>query len=519
MKNIKNIVIAGGGSAGWLAAAMLAAEYHNSQSQIKITLIESDRIGTIGVGEGTWPTMRTTLKKIGISEKDFLLTCDASFKQGSKFINWRSTDKGDFFYQPFEPPIGFPYVNIAHNWIKEKEQGLSTSFSKSVCFQEAISELHLAPKTPHTPDYDAVANYAYHLDASKFVAMLAKHSINVFGVMRIEGEINKVNVDKEGFIESLSLNDGSRIEGDLFIDCTGLKSLLLGDALDVKFTSKKDILFTDSAIAVQAPYENEDQVIPSPTLSTAQTQGWIWDISLYSRRGIGHVFSSAHSTETQALDNLANYLHKNNGKNVDISSAKTIKFSPGHRKFFWKNNCVAIGMASGFLEPLEASALAMVEYSANLIIKKLPGSKEALHGAAKSFNKEMQYHWEKVIEFLKLHYLLSKRTDSDFWNDNRNLQSIPDSLQNFLEELRYRVIDFDELSHANEVFPAIGYQYVIYGMDFLPVKERQVRNSYINFDASRLFQQNAANKSAATEKLPSNRQYLNWLRQKKMTTE
>ena len=258
-KPLKNILVVGGGTAGWLTAAVLAAG-HNArfESGVQVTLIESPDVSTIGVGEGTWPSMRDTLSRIGVSERDFIRECSASFKQGSKFVGWRTGDDGEFYYHPFSLPQGYLHANLVPYWQAEHPD---TSFAAAFSSQEALCQLGKAPKQAETPEFAAVANYAYHLDAGKFATFLQQHCTQKLGVRHVLDHVAGVNSAENGDIASLSTRENGDIAADLFIDCTGVASLLLGKHYEVPFVSQKKILFNDRAIAMQVPYAADDDPI------------------------------------------------------------------------------------------------------------------------------------------------------------------------------------------------------------------------------------------------------------------
>ena len=504
---LKTIVIVGGGTAGWLTAGTIAAEHLSRDKDIgvNITLVESPNIAPIGVGEGTWPTMRSTLLKMGISETDFFRECDASFKQGAKFARWVTGGDDDYYYHPLVLPQGFVQHNLVPFW---QEYMSNDSFSNSVCYQEQLCEHGLAPKEITTPEYAAVANYAYHLNAGKFSVFLQKHCVNNLGVNHILDDVIKVNSAENGDIASITTKENGDINGDLFIDCTGFKSLLLGEHFKVPFVNKKDVLFIDTALAVQAPYESEDSPIASHTISTAQEAGWIWDIGLVTRRGIGHVFCSDYISESQAEEQLRNYLRPSLGREADTVALRKIPIVPGHREKFWHKNCVAVGLAAGFLEPLEASALVLVELSAAMISEQLPANRSTMDIVAKRFNDKFLYRWDRIIDFLKLHYILSKRTDNEFWIENRNPNTIPNSLQELLELWKYHFPWHKDFTQTDEVFPTASYQYVLYGMGFKTELPNGKRKSINDDMAAKEVEKNKKLTDKYLKHLPTNRELL-----------
>jgi tryptophan halogenase len=466
---IKHVVIVGGGSAGWLTAAVLAAQHRTaSGAGLRVTLIESPDVGPIGVGEGTWPTMRDTLRKSGVTETDFIRECDASFKQGSKFQGWVSGRESDYYFHPFVLPQGYTEADLVAGWL---QRHADVPFADLVSFQPHLCARGKAPKQLVTPEYAAVANYAYHLDAGKFGVFLRKHCTERLGVRLVLDHVVGINSNENGDIASLQTKAQGALAGDLFVDCTGMQSLLLGEHYRVRFLSQKHVLFNDTALALQIPYAADDSPIASQTLSTAQSSGWIWDIGLPTRRGVGHVYSSGHISDEAAELELRGYVERLNGpKHID--SPRKISFNPGYREKFWHRNCVAIGLSAGFIEPLEASALALVELSAAMLSDQLPATRGIMDTVARRFNDSFSYRWERVIDFLKLHYALTKRTDSDFWRDNCRSESIPDRLREQLALWRYMAPSRYDLFRVEEVFPSASYQYVLYGMGFRPETAR-----------------------------------------------
>ena len=502
---IRSICIVGGGTAGWLTAGIIAARHPD----LDVTLVESETIGIIGVGEGTWPTMRSTLKKMGIAETDFFRECNASFKHGAKFARWVSGGDSDFYYHPLMLPEGFPGLDLAPFWMKHSEAHRDApSFSSAVCFQEAVCESGLAPKLITTPEYAGVLNYAYHLDAGRFAGFLRDHCVAKLGIRHIVDDVAGVIKSDTGDIDAVQTRKSGRFDADLFIDCSGFRSLLLGGALDVPFVDRSDVLFIDRALAMQVPYDDPQSAITPYTVSTAQKHGWIWDIGLQSRRGVGYVFSSHHTTSDAALAELRAYV----GERHRDLQPREIRIPCGHRQTFWKGNCVAVGLSAGFLEPLESSALVLIELSAELIGSMLPATRETTATLAKRFNQVTQYRWDRIIDFLKLHYLLSQRTDSTFWIDNRDPASIPESLMEQLALWRHRAPGDADFTSNCEMFPAASYQYVLFGMGFR-MDTRQRPPDRLLGDVQRAFAQNETLKTRWTKALPRNRELIDKIRE------
>jgi len=461
MRPIQRIVIVGGGTAGWLTAALIAAKHQSRMpGGFSVTLVESPTTPIVGVGEGTWPTLRSTLKKIGVSETAFFRECDAAFKQGAKFARWTTGADDDAYYHPLMLPQGFEQLNLVPHWLSRHH---GESFCDAVCPQGKICDDGLAPKAITTPEYQGAANYAYHLDAGKFAPFLQRHCTEKLGVRHVLADVRKVEMADDGDIAAVVTEQAGPIEGDLFVDCTGFRALLIGDALGVPFHGCSDVLFCDTALAVQVPYEGEAAPVATHTISTAQSAGWIWDVGLPSRRGTGYVYSSSHISDEAAEAEFRRYL----GPAGEGLTVRKIPIRSGHRETTWKRNCVAVGLAAGFLEPLESSAIVLIELSAKLIAEQMPVNRQIMDVVAKRFNATTEYRWGRIIDFLKLHYVLTHRTDSDFWRDNVRPESIPERLQELLLLWTYQPPWFhDEFDRVEEVFPAASYQYVLYGMGF-----------------------------------------------------
>lgn len=462
----KRVVIVGGGSAGWLTAGLIAAEHNASEpSGLQVTLIESPNISTVGVGEGTWPSMRRTLSKIGVSETEFFRNCDASFKQGIKFAGWVNGADGDYYYHPLELPRGFNETDLVLPWQKVRDE---VSFADAVCFQNYICEKGLAPKLIDTPEYAALANYAYHFDAAKLGQFLARHCTEKLGVNHVVDDVTDIVSADSGDISALKTMKSGEIAADLFIDCSGSAALLIAKHYGVAFKSKKHIIFNDTALAVQVPYLSPDSPIESHTTATAQSSGWIWDIGLPTRRGVGHVYSSSYTDEESAATELRTYLARSIGQEkADDLSFRKIPYEPGHRAEFWHRNCVAVGMSAGFIEPLEATALVMIEASAAMISAELPATRDVMDIVARRFNQRLTYYWNTTIDFLKLQYVLTKRTDSEYWMDCIKKETVPERLEELLHLWRRQSPNKYDFPLAEEMLPAASWQYILYGMGFV----------------------------------------------------
>ncbi len=275
--------------------------------------------------------------------------------------------------------------------------------------------------------------------------------------------------------------------------------------------SQKHVLFNDSALALQVPYPDDNSPIASQTLSTAQSSGWIWDIGLPTRRGIGHVYSSAHISDDEAEAELRRYVERVAGQ-ANGGTPRKLTFEPGYRRHFWRHNCVAIGLSAGFIEPLEASALALVELSAAMLSDQMPATREEMDIVARRFDDSFTYRWERVIDFLKLHYVLSQRRASAFWRDNVAAATIPERLRDLLVLWRHQPPSRYDLHRIEEVFPSASYQYVLYGMGFRPEPAVSTRRCDDYDRADAFFREAAALTGKMLAALPSNRELLTHVR-------
>ena len=494
---VQQIVVVGGGTAGWLTACTIAARADpGAKAPLSVTLIESPDVPTIGVGEGTWPTMRRTLEAIGISEAEFLLACDGSFKQGSRFQGWVTGADDDHYLHPFTPPIA-SMRELVEAWA-----GTGRPFADAVGAQGAICARDLAPRQRAMPDYAGALNYAYHLDAVKLAAMLARHGERL-GVRHVRDHVTHVKRSADGDIRTVHMRDDREIPGDLFIDCTGLAALLIGGEYGVPFIDRSGELFNDRALAVQMPVE-PDSPIASQTNATAHDAGWIWDIGLPTRRGIGCVYSSRHASDDQAAATLEGYLRR--AGFGDIPAFRQLSFTSGHRARFWERNCLAIGLSAGFLEPLEASAIVMIELSLTQLLDSFPATREVMPVHAKRFNALFAYRWDRIVEFLKLHYVLSRRGEP-YWRDHRDAASVPERLADLLQVWRHQPPSTADFPAVDEIFPAASYQYVLYGMGF-PAPTRQPVSGGAPVALAPV--EHRARSLAAS--LPTNRSYLDALK-------
>jgi tryptophan halogenase len=402
------VIVAGGGTAGWLTAYSLVTRLGKL---LDITLVESDQIGTVGVGEATIPTMRTFHGLIGIDEKEFMAATQATFKLGIQFDNWGQ--QGDSFFHSFGEIGQRSWMAEFHEfWMEAKAQGFGGSLDEYCLELKAAKANKFSTMAGKKP-----VNFAYHMNATAYAAYLRGKSEKA-GVKRIEGRIKHVQNDEAGNISSLLLEDGKPVLGDVFIDCTGFRGLLIGDNLDVGYEDWSHWLAADSAIAVQT------QAVEAPrpyTRAIAHSAGWQWRIPLQNRVGNGIVYASQFLSDDEAQDTLLANL-----TGQTITEPRQLRFKTGRRKKAWHKNCIAIGLSSGFLEPLESTSIHLVTTAILRLMKLFPfgGNTTML---AEQFNREAQLELETVRDFVILHYHQTQRNDSAFWDHYRSM-AVPDSL-------------------------------------------------------------------------------------------
>ncbi|CAN5298728.1 tryptophan 7-halogenase [soil metagenome] len=417
---VRNIVIVGGGTAGWMSAAALSKVL---EGKCNIRVVESDDIGTIGVGEATIPHIGEFNRALEIDEDEFLRATQGTFKLGIEFVNWGAI--GDRYIH------GFGFVGQAtqalpfhHFWLRLAQLGKASPLeSYSINTVAAPQAKFMRARKDMAGSPVADISHAYHFDAGLYARFLRGYS-EKRGVVRTEGKISQViQRDPDGFIEAVVLESGERIEGDFFIDCSGMRGLLIEQTLKAGFDDWSHWLPVDRALAV--PCESAGLLLPM-TRSTAHRSGWQWRIPLQHRTGNGHIYCSSFMEQDEATDILL--------RNIDgkaLADPRPLRFSTGRRKTFWDRNCVAIGLSSGFLEPLESTSIHLINTAISRVISFFP---HAGFDAADIAEYNAQTHWEyeRIRDFLVLHYKATERDDSEFWNYCRTMP-VPDSLQHKMD--------------------------------------------------------------------------------------
>lgn len=448
---IKNIIIVGGGSAGWISAALMAKVLGKSHN---IKLIESESIGTIGVGEATIPPIIHLNNALGIDEKRFLKATKATMKLGIEFENWSS--KNTKYMHAFGG-VGknLPFCDFNHVFSRAKASGSNVAFGDFSLNYQAAKQGKF-DKLPHIKGTNLPGIvYAYHFDASLYAKLLREYSEEL-GVERIEGKVVEVGQNNDtGFIENVTLASGQVVDGDLFIDCSGLRALLIEQTLNTGFEDWRHWLPCDSAVAI--PCESSAPIMPY-TRSVAKEAGWCWHIPLQHRMGNGMVYSSKFMNDEQAEATLRGSL---GGK--PLAQPNFIKFKTGRRLKQWNKNVVGIGLSSGFLEPLESTSIHLIQMGVIRLLKCFPhhGIKDV---EVAEYNRQSKIEFENIRDFIILHYKINQRGDSPFWQQCQRMQ-IPESLARKIELFKQSGKVFRE---QDDVFTEIAWQQVLLGQEITP---------------------------------------------------
>jgi len=482
---IRKIVIAGGGTAGWMVAAGLSRTLGKA---LDIKLVESDEIGTVGVGEATIPTLVTFHRLLDINEQEFMAATQATFKLGIGFENWRDVNQN---YVHSFGTTGKDHwsAGFQHFWLKGRQRNLAGDYGDYCAELKAALENKFA----HLPR--GGMNYAFHIDAGLYARFLRKLSEG-HGVKRIEGKItNVLTHDGTGFIKAIRLDSGAEIEGDLFIDCTGFRALLIGQTLHEPYEDWSHWLPCDTAVAVQT--ESVGEAIPL-TRSIARESGWQWRIPLQHRVGNGMVYCSRYISDEQAKQTL---LANIEGKTR--TEPRVISFKPGQRRQTWVKNCVAIGLASGFIEPLESTSIHLIGRSIIRLLQMFPGT--SIHPTdIEEFNRQTVAELEHIRDFIVLHYHVTNRQDTPFWNACRAME-IPASLQHRIELFREtgRVFRFQ-----NELFAENSWIQVMLGQGIVPRQYHQVADLMGDAELSRFLDQIKSQVDNTVLQLPKHQAYV-----------
>lgn len=471
----KSIVIVGGGSAGWMTAAYLK----KSVPSVDVTLIESANIKSVGVGEATFSTIKLFFDFLGLEEHEWMPSCNAAYKLAIRFENWR--EDGGHFYHPFQRFETVDGYNMGEWWLKLKRHEEPFDYA---CFSiPALCDAQRSPRfldgrvfDERVQDYFGSAHkvknnvladhkvqypYAYHFDASLLADFLMSYSTRR-GVKRVVDDVAEVKLREDGSIDSVVTNAHGAIRGDLFVDCTGFRGLLINQALKEPFISFSDSLLCDSAIALQVPRDVETHGIDPYTTATALSSGWVWNIPLYGRVGTGYVYSSKFQSKEDAEQEFRRHL----GPAADGIKANHIKMRIGRNRNSWVKNCVAIGLSSGFVEPLESTGIFFIQHAIEEMVNHLPG-RVIDEETVRSYNRVVADGIDGVRDFLILHYCTTDRNDNDFWRATKNVK-MSEELAERLELWKRRLPNAKTINPKFHGFEFYSYSVMLLGLNYRP---------------------------------------------------
>ncbi|MEU0486407.1 tryptophan halogenase family protein [Streptosporangium sp. NPDC006013] len=509
---VKSVVIVGGGTSGWMTASYLRAAFGD---RINVTLVESKNVPTIGVGEATFSTIRHFFNYLGLDEREWMPECQATYKLAIRFENWRS--QGHHFYHPFErlrTVNGFPLTDW---WLNERPGG---RFDKD-CF--VIASLCDANRSPRhlsgalfeqdfteggaergyrttLTEQNTQFPYAYHFDAALLARYLTKYGTDR-GVRHVLDDVVNVNLDERGWISDVVTREHGALEGDLFIDCTGFRGMLLNKALSVPFMSYQDTLPNDRAVALRVPVNMAERGIRPCTTATAQEAGWIWTIPLFGRVGTGYVYASDYCTPDEAERTLREFV----GPAADDLEANHIRMRIGRSENSWVNNCVAIGLSSGFVEPLESTGIFFIQNAVEQLVKHFP-SERWDDRLRRSYNRQVANVMDGVREFLVLHYHAAARADNDYWKDATTRQ-VPDGLAERLEQWQVKLPDPETVFPHYHGFEPYSYTAMLLGLGGLPVQAPPALRLFDGAAASRELRIVRDQSRELVDRLPSQYEY------------
>ncbi len=488
---LKSVVIVGGGSAGWMTAAALT---HAVGQSCAITLIESEAIGTVGVGEATIPPIRHFNQRLGIDEATFVRETQGSYKLGIEFVDWGRL--GHSYFHPFgQYGAEFDSVPFYHHWMRESLEGrvdgpidefaMCWAMARAGKFTHPAADRRLIQST---------FDYAYHFDAGLYAAYLRRFAER-HGVARLEGRVMDVSLrGEDGFIEAVTLENGIRVEGELFIDCSGFRGLLIEEALEAGYDNWQHWLPCDRAVAVPCA---KGEFTPY-TRSTARSAGWQWRIPLQHRTGNGYVHCSAFISEDEAAATLLANL---DGK--PLADPRTLRFITGKRRAFWKRNCVAIGLSAGFMEPLESTSLHLIQYAILRLIALLPDSAMSPL-LSREYNAQTTMEYERIRDFLILHYKASQRQDSELWRYTAAMP-IPDSLQYKIDHFRSHGM---LVSDERELFANPSWIAVYLGQGIIPSRAPALASMRDGVPVAERLAQIRAAMAEAVAAMPSHAEFI-----------
>lgn len=516
------IVIVGGGTAGWMTAAYLTKAFAD---RVQVTLVESGRIGTIGVGEATFSDIRHFFAFLELEESDWMPACNATYKLAVRFQDWRAP--GHHFYHPFEQMSSVEGFPLTDWWLRN---GPTDRFDRDCFLMASLCDAERSPRWSDggllgrdLPDSVAESNaltmsehqgktqfpYAYHFEAAKLAEYLTGYGIDR-GVRHVVDDVMHVARDERGWIDHVVTKEHGELHGDLFVDCTGFRGVLINKALGEPFESFQDTLPNDSAVALQVPMDMERNGIRPCTTATAQDAGWIWTIPLFGRIGTGYVYAKDYLSPEEAERTLRSFA----GPEAEHVEANHIRMRIGRSRRSWVNNCVAIGLSSGFVEPLESTGIFFIHHAIEQLVKYFPG--EDWDPALRElYNSAVGHVMDGVREFLVLHYRAAARDDTQYWRDAK-VRAVPDGMAERLARWRTQLPDTETIYPYYHGLPPYSYMCILLGMGGLPVQHSPALDLMDDSAARKRFEQIRDQAEALTGALPDQYQYFSQFRRERV---
>lgn len=519
-----SIVIVGGGTAGWMTAAYLRRALPLLKS---ITLIESDNVKRIGVGEASFSTLKLFFDFLGLQEIDWMPACSATYKLAIKYLNW--TARPGYFYHPFQRYEVVSGFNAAEWWLKLRRQ---EPFDRACYTIPKMCDAYRSPRYLDGTVFDervraffdnnarvpnsVIAHhsvqypYGYHFDALLLADYLKDYAVDR-GVRRIVDDVRTVVRAEDGSISHLETANHGQVKGDLFVDCTGFRALLLGQTLQEPFISFRESLPNDRAVAIQVPSNGERDGIPPYTQAAALRAGWAWTIPLYTRNGCGYVYASDFATPDEAERELREFL----GPSAAQAPSSHITMRVGRSRNAWVKNCVGIGLAGGFVEPLESTGIFFIQHAIEELVNHFPAHGRADEGQLVSYNKVIAECVDGVREFLVMHYCATDRADTDYWRATRSLQ-LPEALEERMKIFSARLPGLRNIYQPFHGFEAYSWSVILLGMNRAP---RSYLASLDNLDAApaeAMFEDIKRRSDQLVQTLPTHHEYLKALHEKEV---
>jgi len=522
MRNqVRTITIVGGGTAGWMTAAYLNKVFGE---KISIRLVESPTISTIGVGEATFSTIKLFFDYLELDEADWMPECNGSYKLAIKFVDWNRERR--HFYHPFQRHEIVDGFSIGEWWLKLKDQLGHYDYS---CFTVPyLCDNQRSPRYLDGRVYDAkvcdyfqpdmafrknmLSNltiqypYAYHFNAGLLATYLQKYAVRN-GVVHIKDDVMDVRLADDGNIRGVVTREQGEIDGDLFIDCTGFRGLLINKALKEPFISFSDALLCDSAIAMQTPRDNAAQGMNPYTTATALKSGWVWNIPLYERDGAGYVYSSAFETPEQAEREFRKHL----GSAADKCNAHHIKMRIGRCRNAWVKNCVAIGLSNAFVEPLESTGIFFIQHGIEELVSAFP-DRTIDPAFVNQYNKALARCVDGVKDFLTIHYVASNREDTPFWKATKEEIRLSEELESRMQQWKTNFPNPRNINQNYHGFEAYSYSVMLEGLGYLPQRSLPVLDHIGDGRAQEVFGEISERANFLTRTLPSLYEYLSSIR-------